>query len=459
MANYKTSKYNFFFETKSGEKLAYNALSGGFALVKSEDEEKVKDFIRNPNKEIKGEKEKEIFEALKKGRFIAPEYFDEIGVLKVRFWSSRFNSRDLGLTILPTLNCNFKCIYCYEREKDSISGKKMSDKKAKALVDFVSKQLSTGIKSLSVTWYGGEPLLEYGRIKDLSSNIQKLCEKKGVTYVAGIITNGYLLRPGIFDELTEMKISSIQITLDGSPEIHNKFRPLVDGSPTFSKILENLKRAAEYGKFEIDIRVNISKDNPSAPKDLAHILEKEGLKDKITIYPGQIISEKEDLKSTCFSNEMFSDISADFLEYLMTNKWRIHPPNSVKGTYCSGYVVNSYGIDPLLNLYKCWDQVGIDLYKIGHLDENGNTKLNWKNQYWLSYDLFEIEECRSCKYLPLCMGGCLAKSMKDMLTQGEIGKGECTVAKFNLLKRLEIYFKYVQENATKNKETTKDTTS
>ncbi|MCK4225915.1 radical SAM protein [candidate division WOR-3 bacterium] len=456
MNKYKISPYNFFFKTKNGENLAFNSISGGFALIEKENEGKVKKFIENPNKEVKSEKDKEVFDSLLKGRFIVPEHYDEIGILKIRFWNSRFITHNLGLTILPTLNCNFKCIYCYEREEGSVREEKMSNEKAEALMNFISKQLSSDIKSLSINWYGGEPLLEYGRIKNLNTKIQKLCKKKGVNYSAGMITNGYLLNSKMIKELIEMEILSFQITLDGPPEIHNKFRPLINDSPTFSKILENIKKAVKYDKIKINVRVNVSKENPSAHKELVSILEKEGLKDKVVVYLGKVTSENERMKLSCFSDIAFSEIEIEFLEYLLENNWRIYMQPLVKSIYCGAYFNKSYTIDPMLNIYKCWENAGIDIYKIGHLDRNGNMELNEKNIKWLSYDPFEIEECRNCKYLPLCMGGCLAKSMKSVFTQGKIEKGKCIATKYNLLKRLKIYFKYIQVKSTNSKEQIKN---
>ncbi len=157
MNEYKLSKYNFFFKTKGGENLAFNGISGGFAKVK--DKKRVMRFIENPNAEKRDEKDSKIFNSLLKGRFILHSNVDELSILKMRFWNSRFNKNSLGLTIAPTLNCNFACVYCYERERGSNLVLNMTKEKAENLVKFISKQIKNGIKKLSIAWYGGEPLL------------------------------------------------------------------------------------------------------------------------------------------------------------------------------------------------------------------------------------------------------------------------------------------------------------
>ena len=48
---------------------------------------------------------------------------------------------------------------------------------------------------LSVTWFGGEPLLAPDVIKALSEKLMALAKEQGADYSAGIVSNGYLLTP------------------------------------------------------------------------------------------------------------------------------------------------------------------------------------------------------------------------------------------------------------------------
>lgn len=110
---------------------------------------------------------------------------------------------DLSLTILPTLECNFRCVYCYEAvKKNEIMDKNVQTK--------VVKMIERGVgilKNLHITWMGGEPLLCFGIIDNLSQKILEICAKGSIKYSAGIITNGYLLRSQMFRKMIEeMKI-------------------------------------------------------------------------------------------------------------------------------------------------------------------------------------------------------------------------------------------------------------
>ena len=65
---------------------------------------------------------------------------------------------------------------------------------------------------LSVTWFGGEPLLAPGVVESLSQRLMALMRDRG-SYKASIITNGYLLTQKNIDMLARCKVDSAPATL------------------------------------------------------------------------------------------------------------------------------------------------------------------------------------------------------------------------------------------------------
>ena len=57
-------------------------------------------------------------------------------------------------------------------------------------------------KSFSLTFFGGEPLLNLPVVYYLAERLSKTCEARGVSMVMNIITNGLLLTPEVVDRLT-----------------------------------------------------------------------------------------------------------------------------------------------------------------------------------------------------------------------------------------------------------------
>ncbi|MDU5925118.1 MAG: SPASM domain-containing protein, partial [Finegoldia magna] len=73
--------------------------------------------------------------------------------------------------------------------------------------------------------------------------------------------------------------------------------------------------------------------------------------------------------------------------------------------FCGADAVNSLVINSNGDLYKCWSDIGFVDRKIGNINDNfsGNTSMYYD---YMLYDPTEDEECKKCKLLPICMGGC-----------------------------------------------------
>lgn len=96
----------------------------------------------------------------------------------------------------------------------------MSDQVEEDVVSFVKRHEM--VKSLNVVWFGGEPLLAFNRMKSLTQKFLNM----DLVYEAGMITNGYLLTDRVIDHFTDMKIKSIQVTVDGLKDVHDGRRCL-----------------------------------------------------------------------------------------------------------------------------------------------------------------------------------------------------------------------------------------
>lgn len=72
---------------------------------------------------------------------------------------------------------------------------------------------------------------------------------------------------------------------------------------------------------------------------------------------------------------------------------------------CSATAEHSYIIDPKGNLYKCWNDIGIENLCIGNVSEGiKNNSLIAK--YVVGSDKYSDFSCLNCKLFPICEGGC-----------------------------------------------------
>jgi uncharacterized protein len=58
-------------------------------------------------------------QTLKESMFLVEDDFDELAYIRYRSNQERFDKRQLGLVITPTMNCNFSCHYCFENKTNS----------------------------------------------------------------------------------------------------------------------------------------------------------------------------------------------------------------------------------------------------------------------------------------------------------------------------------------------------
>lgn len=96
------------------------------------------------------------------------------------------------------------------------------------------------LHSLSLSWFGGEPLLARNVVLDISRHAAELSSARSIRYAANMTTNGYLLDIETAHELVEAGVNFYQISLDGYAEDHDKTRVAANGKGTFDRIIENL---------------------------------------------------------------------------------------------------------------------------------------------------------------------------------------------------------------------------
>lgn len=159
---------------------------------------------------------------------------DEIGEMEQREQDGSFGDC-LRLILLPTEQCNFRCVYCYEKFERG----RMSETTQDAIVEYIQENINR-YKGLIVNWFGGEPTEAMDIIENLSLRLIEVCKKNKKAYNAGITTNGYNLTLENFKKLKKFHVTEYQIIIDGLENIHNAQRMMSDGSPTFDVIMKNL---------------------------------------------------------------------------------------------------------------------------------------------------------------------------------------------------------------------------
>ena len=129
-----------------------------------------------------------------------------------------------------TDRCNLRCKYCFTNPNPRV----ITLDKAKKIIEWGLKE-SNG-NTITVNFFGGEPMLEFERIiKPLVMWTES--EDKPVKY--GLTTNGTLLTKKNIEWLASHYIN-ILLSIDGGPETQNLNRPSISGFDSFMKVCENI---------------------------------------------------------------------------------------------------------------------------------------------------------------------------------------------------------------------------
>lgn len=338
---------------------------------------------------------------------------DELSSIKLNRAKSKYHDNSLSLTIAPTLDCNMCCPYCYEDKNKTVMSEEIQNK----LIDFVERHLKDypNIESFTVTWYGGEPLLQKEIIYNLSRELIKLCDDKQIKYGAGMITNGILLDRETAECLAnDCKVSYIQITVDGMREQHNKSRILIGKGDSFGIIMKNIEDCKDI--LSIAIRTNVDRKNIKEIEKLTkYFLQEKKFIDNPRFYlaPVENYSENDIFNGGDYLYiDEFSELDTKCLKLCYT----YNKENMIRGLYpqrrsinCSAEKTLTYVIDPDGDYYTCWLRIGKKECSIGNL----SRPLTVTSEYskWLFGKLHE--KCKQCQYLPLCQGGCAARRMDE----------------------------------------------
>lgn len=395
----KPSQYNIIVDD-NGTHIVFN--SKNCALVKVNDI--FLDLLRFPDEVLNDEYAK-LRQQMYDNGFLIDDDVDEVQILEYEHNLAKFNKSKLTLTILPTFDCNFKCFYCFENKTNECLRKES----IKAIEKFTLEHIA-GVKELYVCWFGGEPLLKPDVIWQLSNFFINFTEKNNIKYTAVMISNGSLFSDDIIMNMKNCKIKTVQITLDGSADFHNKRRVFKSGKPSFNIIVNNITKLIN-ANIKVSCRINIDKTNFNSVKDLLVYLGSLKL-DNYNVSFGQLLplgSNDQWPTDICFNQEEFSK-AVDILEKIARKNnislpldYPFYPRPSYN--FCGACNINSFVIHPNGDVHKCYDCLD---YKIGNIYQGVECSLLEKhnNAHWLNNSPFKDEECRTCKILPICMGSC-----------------------------------------------------
>ena len=399
--------------------------------------------------------ERDAIETLAENGFVVESREADRRRLDDYFRSNREDTRQLRVTVLTTLQCNFACDYCIQGDHGDYnkSAAKMSMETAARTAEWAEQRLDTNRPaSFALTFFGGEPLLNLPVLFYLSERLSASCGARGVTMTINIITNGLLLTPEVVDRLVPLGLNGVKVTLDGDRDTHNRMRPLRGGQGTFDKIVHNIRQVA--GKCRISIGGNFDESSVDSYPALLDFLREQEFADKLSkvafkpvIKPPTPAQPKglipltaigaggKPLGGACMTSAGIgaSSIcdSCNFLDekmtYLREETMRRGFP-TIDGVHmgpCEIHRHNAHTIGPDGSLYACPGFAGEATQSTGHID--GRTDA-WRAESAKRFEVITAwKDCDDCAFIPVCAGGCSVAAHTELL---DMNKPNCHKSSF-----------------------------
>lgn len=429
------SRYSILFDIEQNEFFIYNTLSN-FLMEIDKESYSLLNIAQSSKLPIDTDKiDGELRKILIDNRIIVENDLDSFLLYKGAILNQRNDLNNFHLTLAPTMDCCFRCHYCFEKKKES---KYMSNEVMCRIVNYV-KQLKNQ-PDYHITWFGGEPLMAVNEMRTLYNLL--VTEYKEPTY-SNIITTGFHIDSTVIECLKSIKVSQIQITLDGLKESHNKIK-FVDGcDDVFTKVLNNIELLFKESDIHVIIRVNLTKLNAQEYSQLyKSLLERFGKYQKIGIAPAFVLDRgscEMRHKDCLFNTREIADFIIDLYE-----KEGIHTPQLLyPSPYFNECAIRnplSISFDPEGYAYKCWEHIGNEEYCFGQLNNNGKlniTNLTLLNRHLYGADQLESNKCIQCTYLPICNGGCPLQRIEN-LYEGQ-SETNCSIYRYSIIQLLKFH--------------------
>ena len=325
---------------------------------------------------------------------------DEISEMIDKEKDSKFENC-LRLILLPTEQCNFRCVYCYERFRRE----KMTAKTQAAIVKYIEDNIHK-YNGLILNWFGGEPTEAMDVIENLSVKLIDVCKKNKKAYNAGITTNGYNLTYEIFKKLKKLHVTEYQVTIDGLASIHNAQRVMADGAPTFDVIINNLlaiKNNCKSSAITFVLRTNFSKNMLNNVDEFCKFLDKYFSNDKRFKYFWQMVGDygyvkTEEVRNIFGQSKDYKWLIENYTERFVNDYTQaLYGPD---GGVCYALKRNQLLIDAAGEIRKCTCDLESEMNHFGTIGVNfdGAKHEDWLNSRAISRD----SQCYFCKKRPLC---------------------------------------------------------
>ncbi len=386
--------------------LLYNALSDQYIVLRNEPFE----ALQTMDADTLQSSSPSLYQQLLDAKAIVADDTDEVEEVRALIRSVDEDDTCFHLHVNPTVDCNFRCWYCYENH---VRGSRMTEDTRLAVERLISNIVAEHpqLQVFDLSFFGGEPLMYFSPVvRPLMDYLETVCRERKIEPAFHFTTNGYLLSDAMV-RYFEGKNVTFQITLDGYRDHHDQTRFPASGGGSFDRIVSHIKTLARHRHLVV-LRINYT----------SAILE--GI--------GNILGEFEDLEQEARAlvrvdfQRVWQDDGKSADEngveeqvYALIREFRrsgfdASSARTVDRVRCSCYgdkrnyvLVNYDG-----NVFCCTARDFTDVNRAGRLTDDGRLHFEHDEKERRMKAKFSRPVCFHCRIAPICGGGCTQKAVE-----------------------------------------------
>ena len=389
----KLSNYNIVTRKKLNMFIFHNMISKATVVLTKKELSQFNNFKLNLNDTLN----------MKELGFYIDDNIDEVRNILNENKSVCDDLKTLNITLIPTFACNLSCTYCYQNGLDFDV---ITDENIETFISFVMNRLKeTEAENFHLSWFGGEPLLVFDKIKYINEKLIQYCNQNNIKFSSSIATNLTVFRPEMLKLMIDLHIERIETTLAGTSKYHNLLRiPRQHDIDSYKSTIEGIKLVSN--KIVTMININFCKENFKSIKILLKNL-KRIKNNNIYLNFNEIVNYEQNRKQV----KQLKDIEKfkiKMFNYALKLNFKICDTTNFckEAIYCPQWHKNSFAIDNKLNVYKCTELFDEET-RIGYIDLYTNRLILQKE-----INACIDNNCKKCNYLPYCNGGCIMKKIQ-----------------------------------------------
>ncbi|MDE0014445.1 MAG: anaerobic sulfatase maturase [Candidatus Poribacteria bacterium] len=315
--------------------------------------------------------------------------------------------------------CNLDCEYCFYLDKEKLYPETRSFRMTDAILESYVKQYIEAQEANEVTfaWQGGEPTLMGVDFFRKAIRYQQKYRRPGMQIQNSFQTNATLLDDE-WGEFFKRNKFLIGVSIDGPPEIHDKYRYDKRGRSSSEQVIRGL-RILQKHRVDYNILCVVNKHNAEYPKEVYNYFKTLGAEfmqfiPAVEHFGGKNVSPRSVTarqygKFLCaiFDEWVVNDIGKIYVQIfdVALEAWLGYNPSLCVFNETCG---DALAIEHNGDLYSCDHFVTPD-YHVGNIADSTIAEMvdsPFQRKFGTDKRDTLPEYCRSCEVRFACNGGC-----------------------------------------------------